>query len=151
MVMYVSLVASHQDQEWYRSVHMEFGRHSAVTALDSLTKWLKLSADSLVLIQNVFNLLYNYSGSLHNLLYVSCSIAISIFHDGRYYNHILPVVWTGSVTCNGNEPNIAHCKLISCSSDCKNGFDVGIKCDYSKKNYTNNNTNSRTLCISHMA
>ena len=57
MVMYVSLVASHQDQEWYRSAHMEFGGYSAVAAASSLKKWLKLSADSLVLIQNVFNLI----------------------------------------------------------------------------------------------
>ena len=67
-------------------------------------------------------------------LYIIYSIVVSIFHDGRYHNHILPVVWTGSVTCNGNEPNIAHCKLSSCSSDC-NAYvsDIGIKCDYSKR------------------
>ena len=59
-------------------------------------------------------------------------IGISIFHDGRYYNHILPLVRTGFVTCNGNEANIAHCKLSSCSSECYE-VDVGIKCDYSKR------------------
>ena len=134
--MYVSLVASHRDPEWYRSAHMEFGGHSAFVVMphhhtvDSLTKWLKLSADSLVLIQNVFNhiILALY------IIYAPCPVGVSLFQDGRHYNHILPVVRTGSVTCNGNEPNIAHCKLSSCSSDC-NAYvsDIGIKCDYSKR------------------
>ena len=69
-----------------------------------------------------------------NIIYVSCSIGVSIFHDGRYYNHILPLVRTGFVTCNGNEANIAHCELSSCSSECYgHAVDVGIKCDYSKR------------------
>ena len=138
--MYVSLVASHRDPEWYRSAHMEFGGCSAVN-VDSSTEWLELYAGSLVLIQNVLNLtIINYLALY--IIYSSCSIGVSIFHDGRYYNHSynhgyynqLPPVRTGFVTCNGNEPNISYCKLSSCSSDC-NG-EIGVKCDNSKR-YTN--------------
>ena len=115
---------------------MEFGGHSAVimhisNTADSLTKWLKLSAVSLVLIQNVFNQFF-----LALYIYASCSIGVSIFHDGRYHDHILPLVRTGSVTCNGSESNISYCKLSSCSSECNGYDDIGIKCDYSKR-YTN--------------
>ena len=68
-----------------------------------------------------------------NIIYASCSIGVSIFYDGRYYNHIVPLVRTGLVTCSGNEANIAHCKLSSCmSSECYE-VDAGIKCDYSKR------------------
>ena len=69
-------------------------------------------------------------------IYASCSIGVSIFHDGRYHDHILPLVRTGSVTCNGSESNISYCKLSSCSSECNGYDDIGIKCDYSKR-YTN--------------
>lgn len=69
---------------------------------------------------------------LHLTVYSDVILAgVSLFHDGRYTNHTLPLFRFSDVYCSGRETNISSCSLgrATCPQKCA-GSEMGLKCDF---------------------